>query len=120
VLEYVNAGHTPPILLRADGSHDRLLTGGVALGMFAGSTFTADRTAIGADDLLAMYSDGISEAESPAGVPFDEDGLLRTIRSGSRSDLQGLVSAVVQAVGSHHGDNRFADDLTLLLLRRIQ
>ena len=67
-----------------------------------------------------MYSDGISEAESPAGVPFDEDGLVRTIRSGSRSDLQGLVSAVVQAVNSHHGDNRFADDLTLLLLRRIQ
>jgi len=119
-LEYVNAGHTPPILFRADGSHDRLLTGGVALGLFEGSTFTADRTSVGADDLLAMYSDGISEAESPAGVPFDEEGLVRTIRAGSRADLQGLVSAVVEAVGTHHGDARFADDLTLLLLRRIR
>ena len=119
-LEYINAGHTPPILLKADGSHERLLTGGVALGLFEHSTFAAASTSLGSTDILTMYSDGISEAENPRGEPFDEDGLLAALTLAREHDLSTIVSSIVRAVEMHRADDRFADDLTLLLLRRIQ
>jgi sigma-B regulation protein RsbU (phosphoserine phosphatase) len=116
---YANAGHMPPLLIRRDGSSERLSEGGIALGMFDRSTYTTGRVAIEPDELLAIYSDGITEAENPGGVPFDEAGLERTLRvHRHNSSLSGIGDAVVHAVEQHTADKRFADDLTILLLRR--
>ena len=68
-LTYVNAGHTPPLLLRPNGDVERLQDGGVALGMFDGSLFETGRVLLRPVDLLAMYSDGITEAENPRACP---------------------------------------------------
>src|SRR3954452_263729 len=70
-LVYVNAGQNPPLVRRLDGSYERLTSTGVALGMFEGSRFGAERTAIHPGELLILYSDGITEAENPAGQPFE-------------------------------------------------
>ena len=61
-LRYVNAGQTPPLLRRANGSFERLETGGVALGMFDGSTYAAAETVLGKGAVLTLYSDGVTEA----------------------------------------------------------
>src|SRR5476649_1471350 len=66
-LTYVSAGHLPPLILRRDGHVDRLADGGIALGMFEHSTYTTGRAVIQPDELVAVYSDGITEAENPAG-----------------------------------------------------
>jgi sigma-B regulation protein RsbU (phosphoserine phosphatase) len=116
-LTYVNAGHTTPLVLCADGTVTRLHQGGVALGMFEASTFETGRVTLGPDDLLAIYSDGITEAENPAGVPFDERGLEEVLLAERRNNVAAIGSAVVKAVERHTSDVRFADDLTLLLLR---
>src|SRR5262249_3265468 len=76
-IPYVTAGHPPPLVLRRDGSCERLTDGGVALGMFDHSTYSAGRAVLDVDDLVGIYSDGITEAENPAGTPFDESGLER-------------------------------------------
>jgi serine phosphatase RsbU (regulator of sigma subunit) len=117
-LMYVNAGHTTPLLLASDGSVTRLHHGGVALGMFEASTFETGRVTLGPNDLLAIYSDGITEAESPAGIPFDERGLEEILLAERGNNVAAIGSAVVRAVERHTSDVRFADDLTLLLLRR--
>jgi serine phosphatase RsbU (regulator of sigma subunit) len=117
-LTFVNAGHTPPLLLRADGSCDRLLDGGIALGMFDQSTYKAGQTTIQIDELLAVYSDGITEAENEAGRPFDESGLETTLRAHRDSAVSTIGPAVVRAVERFTDDTKFADDLTILLLRR--
>jgi serine phosphatase RsbU (regulator of sigma subunit) len=117
-LLYVNAGHTPPLLLRAGGHVERLGQGGVALGMFEGSTYATDRILLQPDELLAIYSDGITEAENPAGRPFDESGLESTLRLNQDDGISAIGEAVLAAVERHTGDNRVADDLTILLLRR--
>jgi len=117
-LTYVNAGHTPPLVLRGDGTVDRLQDGGVALGMFEGSAYQTGRACLKPDDLLAIYSDGITEAENPAGLPFDERGLQDVLHSERRNNMAAIGAAVVRAVEVHTADVRFADDLTLLLLRR--
>jgi phosphoserine phosphatase RsbU/P len=118
-LTYVNAGHMPPLVMRNNGSAERLSDGGVALGMFGQSTYTTGRVTIQPDEVLAIYSDGITEAENPAGVPFDEAGLERTLAAHRHdSSLAGVGAAVVRAVEQHTADKRFADDLTILLVRR--
>jgi sigma-B regulation protein RsbU (phosphoserine phosphatase) len=116
---YVNAGHMPPLLIRSNGSAERLAEGGIALGMFDRSTYSTGRVTIEPDELLAIYSDGITEAENPGGVPFDEAGLERTLRDHRHNgSLSAVGAAVVRAVEQHTADKRFADDLTILLLRR--
>jgi phosphoserine phosphatase RsbU/P len=117
-LTYVNAGHTPPLVLRANGDVDRLHDGGVALGLFDESLYRTGRATLRPDDLLAVYSDGITEAENPQGLPFDERGLEDVLRSERRNNVAAVGAAVVRAVERHTADIRLADDLTLLLLRR--
>jgi serine phosphatase RsbU (regulator of sigma subunit) len=117
-LTYVNAGHTPPLLLRADGAVERLQDGGIALGMFDQSRFQTGRVVLQPDDLLAIYSDGITEAENPKGLPFDELGLETVLTAERRNNVAATCAAVVRAVERHTADTRLADDLTLLLLRR--
>jgi sigma-B regulation protein RsbU (phosphoserine phosphatase) len=117
-LTYVNAGHTRPLVMRGDATIARLNDGGVALGMFEGSTFQAGRITLAPEDLLAIYSDGITEAENPQGQPFDEAGLERALAAEHGNNVAAMGSAVVRAVEEYTSDVRFADDLTLLLLRR--
>ena len=117
-LTYVSAGHMPPLLLRADGSCDRLTDGGIALGMFERSTYTTGRAMLQAGDLVAVYSDGITEAENPGGRPFDEVGLEAALRLHAYDALTAIGAGVVAAVERHTDEKRFADDLTVLLLRR--
>ena len=116
-LTFVNAGHTPPLLLRNRGGIDRLHEGGVALGLFDQSTYTAGHTLMQPGDLLAVYSDGITEAENPEGRPFDERGLENVLTAERRNNIAAIGSAVAKAVEVYTADTRLADDLTLLLLR---
>jgi phosphoserine phosphatase RsbU/P len=118
VFTFVNAGHTAPLVLRADNRCDRLSDGGIALGMFEQSSYTAGHVTIEPDDLVAIYSDGITEAENPGGRPFDEAGLEAVLRANRQHHIQTIGSDVVRAVETYTGDTKFADDLTLLLLRR--
>ena len=117
-LTYVSAGHMPPLLLRGDGSCERLTDGGISLGMFEHSTYTTGHVVIGYDDLFAVYSDGITEAESQSGVPFDEIGLETALKAARHNELSAVGAAVVRAVEHHTDAHKFADDLTILLLRR--
>ena len=122
-LEFVNAGQTPPLLRRQDGSIERLLQGGIALGMFEGSTYQAGELQLHPGDALLMYSDGLTEAESPDGRPFDEAGLERTLAlfagAYQKTAAAELGKAVFDAVERHRRDQRLQDDLTVLVLSRL-
>lgn len=117
-MTYVSAGHTQPLLVRTDGSCERLTEGGTALGMFERSTYTTGHLTIQPNELVAIYSDGITEAESPKGIPFDESGLELALKSNLDQNLSALGASVVRAVEQHTEDTRLFDDLTVLLLRR--
>ena len=69
-------------------------------------------------DLLVLYSDGITEAENPAGEPFEESGLERFIAARGRETPATLAPAILLAVEAHARDSRFTDDLTVLILKR--
>jgi sigma-B regulation protein RsbU (phosphoserine phosphatase) len=115
---YVNAGQTPPLLRRRDGTFERLEGTGVALGMFEGSTFGAAETMVGQGDTLVLYSDGITEAEDPHGRPFEEAGLEGVISTYVAFGAAEMAAEMVRAVEYHAHASRFADDLTVLILKR--
>ena len=117
-LTYVNAGQNPPLLRRADGSIERLGGTGIALGMFEASTYDAVTTTVRHGDLLVLYSDGVTEAENPAGQPFEESGLEQFVAARGADSPATLAPAILQAVAAHARDSRFTDDLTVLILKR--
>jgi serine phosphatase RsbU (regulator of sigma subunit) len=124
VLEYVNAGQNPPLLRRsggasADGGHEWLRSGGVALGMFDRAQYSVGRTTLNPLDVLVMYSDGITEAEDGTGQPFDEQGLLAVVDTTPWGTAKELGWATFEAVERHTEQRRLLDDLTVLVVRRL-
>lgn len=117
-LTYVNAGHHPPLLRRIDGTSERLHGTGIALGMFEGSTYESSTTTVGNGETLVLYSDGITEAEDPDGRPFEESGLEGVITTYSAFTAAEMAAEVFKAVERYANDSRFADDLTILILKR--
>ena len=122
-VQFVNAGQTPPLLRRRNGAIERLSTGGIALGMFEGSTYEAGTIRLDPGDAIVMYSDGITEAEDPAGLPFDEAGLERTLAlypgTFPEATAASVGQAIFDAVERHRRDSRLSDDLTVLVLSRL-
>lgn len=118
-LSYVNAGHLPPLLRRTRGEVERLLTGGTALGLSRQSRYDALETTLMPGDVLLLYSDGITEAEDPAGAPFDEQGLCAVLERRPDATAPDLCEAILAAVRAHARDTRFVDDLTVVVLRRL-
>ncbi len=117
-LTYVNAGQNPPLIRRQDGSFERLMATGVALGMFDLSTYASARTRINPGELLVLYSDGITEAENPAGQPLEEPGLQAVVDSHPDTSPAQLGAEIIKAVEKYAQAPRFADDLTILILKR--
>ena len=116
---YVNAGQTPPLLRRANGTYERLTTGGIALGMFELATYDFGLTRLGVGDVIVMYSDGVTEAENSAGQPFDESGLQSIIDGGGWASAKELAWATFAAVDHYSEQRRLLDDLTILAVRRL-
>ena len=114
---YVNAGQTPPLLCRPDGSVEKLATGGIALGMFDGSTYEQSEAHLGPGDLLVAYSDGITEAENQAGRPFDEDGLERAVHTFASLPAPDLARTLFTSVEQYVGNVKLSDDLTVVVVK---
>src|SRR5439155_15092162 len=73
---FVSAGHPPSLILRADGSVDRLDSQNFPMGLFPGAPFTVDTARIENGDILVIYSDGVTEAQDIKGDLFGDDRLL--------------------------------------------
>ncbi len=117
-MTYVNAGQNPPLIRRRDGRYERLGSTGVALGMFDKSIFGAVDTVLHADEMLILYSDGITEAEDPNGRPFEESGLELVVERVAAQGPAEIGTQVLKAVEAHAKQSRFVDDLTILILKR--
>jgi len=117
-LAYVNAGQNPPLIRRRDGRYERLTATGVALGMFDRATYDTLETRIEPGEMLIMYSDGITETEDPAGEPLEEPGLQEVIERHLRDTPAELSAHIISEVEAFAQAPRFADDLTILILKR--
>jgi sigma-B regulation protein RsbU (phosphoserine phosphatase) len=115
-LVYVNAGHVPPWLVRADGTLTRLEAGGPALGLLLESAYEVGEVEVGRGDVLAVVTDGVTEAMSSAEEEFGDrrvdEALLHERKGGASAVLRHLVAAVTDWT-----QDRLSDDLTALILK---
>src|SRR5947199_59216 len=118
VLHYMNAGHNPGILLRHDGSVDQLGAGGLPLGLMPAARFQSRALTLEPGDLLCIYTDGITEAESLAEEEFGMGRLIDLLRRERHRPLQELVETIPRVVGAHSQGLPQGDDQTLVLMRR--
>lgn len=118
-LRYVNAGHNPPYIVRKDGTVDELTEGGLILGVMKGMTYDEGETALGPGDVLAMFSDGVTEAMGDAQEEYGEDRLIDVLRATRSEPAAAVVERVQADVEAFTGPvaQRY-DDFTLVVLRR--
>ncbi len=114
-LTYVNCGHNPPVLLRADGSVERLEATATVIGMFETWECAAREIQLGPGDLLAISSDGVTEAMLGE-AEFGESRFLDVLRQTRRLPLEQVVTTVFTAVQQFSAGNQ-SDDLTLVVAR---
>jgi serine phosphatase RsbU (regulator of sigma subunit)/anti-sigma regulatory factor (Ser/Thr protein kinase) len=119
LLQFVNAGHNPPLLLRAaSGSVEELDAGELPLGILVEQPFMASSVRIYPGDALIAFSDGITEAMNTAGDVYDDPRLLAVLRAHPGRPAPNLRDAIVESVAAFVGDAPQADDITLLIVSR--
>jgi HAMP domain-containing protein len=116
---YVSAGHNPPVLLRADGSVELLSEGGLILGIMPGSLFTSGVTTLGVGDLVALYTDGVTEGADAANEQWGEERLVATLRAAGGASAHDIAHRIVREVRAFEGESGPADDITVLIARRV-
>jgi serine phosphatase RsbU (regulator of sigma subunit) len=115
-LRYVNCGHLPPLLRRADGRIERLAATATVLGLFEKWECTAEEVKLLPGDILVLYSDGVTEAASDTGEEFGESRLVKTLCAQRHVPAPALLEALLAAVEAFsHGQQ--ADDITLVVAR---
>uniref|UniRef100_A0A832I1E3 GAF domain-containing protein n=1 Tax=Eiseniibacteriota bacterium TaxID=2212470 RepID=A0A832I1E3_UNCEI len=117
MLTFSNGGHNPPVLLRADGGAESLAEGGVALGVLPDATYDDRPVALRPGDVLFLYTDGVSEAESPDGEQFGRTRIERTLRALAGESAEAIAQGVVRAVLEWTGERGQNDDLTLMVVK---
>ncbi|MFZ1977988.1 MAG: PP2C family protein-serine/threonine phosphatase, partial [Bacteroidota bacterium] len=115
---YSNAGHNPPLLVHSDKTIDRLGAGGLILGIYETTQAYEESSAkLSSDDVLVLYTDGISEAMDADGKEFSEEALETVIKKNVHLSAQEIIREVRLAVEKHTQDTPQSDDITLLILK---
>lgn len=115
-LLYVNAGHVPPLLIRADGEVELFTEGGVPLGLFESPRYFEGHAAFEPGDVLVLYTDGIVEQTNADGEEFGRARLIETIRQSAGAGATEMCSRVMQQV-HRFGDGAQSDDRTLVIIK---
>lgn len=117
-LQYTNAGHLPPVVVRAGGVAEQLSDGGAVLGVFPGWKYEDGIARLNPGDRLFLFTDGITEAMRPDGEEFGEAGLLSAARASrdlSPSDLKTHLLACV----NQFCNSQLHDDATLMVIAAL-
>lgn len=114
---YCNAGHNPPILMKADGSHELLETGGSILGVFDDLELHQGKFLL-ENSLLFCYTDGTIDAANRAEEPFGMERLIEFLRANRKFAAGKICSALRRRLREHVKDMPQVDDMTFLVLKR--
>jgi sigma-B regulation protein RsbU (phosphoserine phosphatase) len=113
-ITYANAGHNPPLLIRADGTAELLAPGGTVLGVFTESTYEPGEFSIRSGDRLVFYTDGITESRNAAGDEYGEERLSDAARRHRALPAQDMLAALLGEITAFNGGT-YDDDATLII-----
>jgi sigma-B regulation protein RsbU (phosphoserine phosphatase) len=119
-LRYVNAGHNPPFLFHVSDAGvevQELPAGGTVIGLFPQADYEEGLIALRPGDLLAVFTDGVTEALSPAEEEFGEERLKHLLRNVVHLPVDEISARISQELKSWIRDAAQYDDLTFVLLK---
>ncbi len=117
-LEYVNAGHNPPVIVRAGGGVEIISSTGLPVALLDESAWKTKRLCLNQGDFLAMYSDGIPETWRDEDHDYGDERFQKFLESQRGLDVGTVRDAALADVAEFRGDAPVGDDVTLVLLRR--
>lgn len=115
-LQYVNAGHNPPMVIRRDGSIISLEAGGAPVGIFADSSYEQGTVELNAGDLILAYTDGVIEATNPEGSEWGVEGLQKAAIRSNALRADEIVDAIFTAMDEFSRGCQ-TDDATVVVVR---
>ena len=118
-LEIVVAGHDPPILIRADGSTERITEGGLILGLFSHAGYESRRLTLQPGDLIGFYSDGITDLQNASGERFGPERLIECLRDHAGKPATVICDMVFETMSWFQGNAPAPDDQTLVILKCV-
>ena len=115
-LTYCNAGHNPPLVIRADGTSTELKAAGAVLGQFPHWLYEQSELQMRSGDQLLLFTDGLVEACNTDEEPFGEHNLIRIVWENPGSSAEDLMGLLIRAASRHSGEH-FQDDASLIVLK---
>jgi serine phosphatase RsbU (regulator of sigma subunit) len=116
---FVNAGHNPPYWMKANGEVEKLTRTAVALGVMEQADVQQRTIRLGTNDLLLLYTDGVTELFSPAGELFGEERLVNALKTYPAQNAEEALEIVETCLNEFSDPLPPSDDLTMLAVRRI-
>ncbi len=117
-ISFVNAGHNPPLVARANGDILQLDSGGLPLGLMSAADYEVGEFTLGHGDALVVYSDGVSEAANLAEEEFGMERLTEVIRKNLRGSAANIRDKVESSLSAFTQSAPANDDITLLIVKR--
>jgi serine phosphatase RsbU (regulator of sigma subunit) len=118
-LTFANAGHNPPILVRASGEAQMLEGGGPVLGILPIAPYAEQRVHLDAGDMLVLYSDGVTEANNAAYDEYGEGRFIEVLKRYREAPAAAIVDAVTRDLAEFAAGAPQADDITLVVAKRV-
>jgi serine phosphatase RsbU (regulator of sigma subunit)/pSer/pThr/pTyr-binding forkhead associated (FHA) protein len=120
-LDYVNAGHNPPLLLRADGAVEELAATGIPAGLDRGAAYECARRDLAPGDVLLAYSDGVTDAspEGLGGEPLGTEGLAAMVGPLRGLPARELIDRLDDGLVEVMAGSEVADDMTMVVVKRV-
>ena len=117
--QYCNAGHNPPLLVRASGKYKALKAGGLLLGVFDKQPYKTETVTLEKGDVLFFYTDGLVEARTPGPEinEFGEDRLVEILLALRHLKASAILDAVMIELRAFAERDRQQDDLTLVVVK---
>jgi sigma-B regulation protein RsbU (phosphoserine phosphatase) len=116
-LRYVNAGHVPPALIRADGRIEYLECGGMIVGLFPDVAYDCGSVDLQPGDVLVACTDGITEAMDAGGNEFGKPELAASVAAKRHHSPQEILRQVIAEVEKHSRGGVYEDDRILLVMK---
>jgi sigma-B regulation protein RsbU (phosphoserine phosphatase) len=117
-VDYVNAGHNPPLLVRRNGEVETLTEGGMVLGLFDSIPYEEGVAELRAGDTLLIFSDGVTETFNAKDDEFGERRLGEVAVRGRGLDAAGLQTEILRELEAFAAGTKATDDRTLIVLKR--
>jgi sigma-B regulation protein RsbU (phosphoserine phosphatase) len=117
-VDFINAGHYPPIIISSD-KITQLNKDAPALGIITNAVFTEQHVSLNQNDFMIIYSDGLTEAQNDSGDFFGEERLIELMKNTTKNSSKQFGEVILSDVDSFIGKAPIHDDLTVAVLKKV-